>query len=198
MKPPNKRSPEERRAEFEAAALPFMRSLYNAALYLTRRPVDAEDLLQDTYLRAYDRFDDFAPGTNCKAWLFTILHSVFVNKARKAQREPRGMTVEELEQRYYRWIESSAHPAARQGQVPTEEALSAKLAEALGELPEPFRSVVVLVDVEELTYEEAAAALACPVGTVRSRLFRARRLLFGALHDYAAENGYLTDLKKKE
>jgi RNA polymerase sigma-70 factor (ECF subfamily) len=190
--------PEQRRAEFEAAALPFMASLYRAALYLTRRPEDAADLLQDTYLRAYRRFDDFTPGTNCKAWLFTIQHSIFVNKAKKAQREPRGMTIEELEQRYHRWLPPSLLTGFPLSQGQTDTGFSHKLTEVLRELPEAFRSVVVLVDVEELSYEEAGAALGCPVGTVRSRLFRARRLLAAALHAYAEETGYLRGSKKKE
>jgi RNA polymerase sigma-70 factor, ECF subfamily len=192
--------PELRRAQFEAAALPFMGSVYRAALYLTRRPEDAEDLAQDTYLRAYRSFEDFTPGTNCKAWLLTILHSIFVNKARKAQREPRGRTIEELEQRYHRSLQTPAQPEfpPATGEGPAETGVSQRLAEVLRELPEAFRSVVLLVDVEELSYEETAAALGCPVGTVRSRLFRARRLLSAALRAYAEETGYLKDAKKKE
>jgi RNA polymerase sigma-70 factor, ECF subfamily len=193
----SKSNQEQRRAQFEAAALPFMGPLYGAALHLTRRPEDAEDLLQDTYLRAYRSFDDFTPGTNCKAWLFAILHSIFLNKARKAQREPRGMTIDELEERYQRWLPPSSPAAFAPSQGQADSGLSRKLADVLGELPEAFRSAVVLVDVEELSYEEAAAALGCPVGTVRSRLFRARRLLSAALRAFAEENGYVKGSKKE-
>lgn len=192
-------NPELRRAQFEAAALPLMGSLYRAALYLARRPEDAQDLLQDTYLRAYRNFEDFAPGTNCKAWMLKILHSIFVNKARKAQREPQVATIEEMEQRYQRWLDKPAQPPLSPAEHASSESdLSPEFAEILHRLPEAFRSVVVLVDVEELSYEEVAAALACPVGTVRSRLFRARRLLFAALSGYAEETGYLKGPKKKE
>lgn len=188
-----------RRAQFEAAAVPLMGSLYSAALYLARRPEDAQDLLQDTYLRAYRNFEDFAPGTNCKAWMLTILHSIFVNKARRAQREPVALTIEELEERYQRWLrntpESSPPP---EGQSGPQAGLGPRLSEILDQLPEAFRSAVVLVDVQELSYEEAAAALDCPVGTVRSRLFRARRLLSAALRAYAEETGHVRGPKKKE
>lgn len=183
-------NPELRRAQFEEAALPLMGSLYSAALYLARRPADAEDLVQDTYLRAYRNFEDFAPGTNCKAWMLKILHSIFVNKARKAQREPRAATVEDLEQRYQRWLQPSGSSFSPMPGS-SEPGLSPRLVEILHQLPEVFLSAVVLVDVEELSYEEAAAALGCPVGTVRSRLFRARRLLFAALRAHAEEMGYL-------
>lgn len=191
--------PALRRGQFEAAALPFMGSVYRAALYLTRRPEDAEDLAQDTYLRAYRSFEDFTPGTNCKAWLLTILHSIFVNKARKAQREPQGRTIEELEQHYHRSLQSPPTEPAfllAAGEGAAETGLDQRLGEILRELPEAFRSVVLLVDVEELSYEETAAALECPVGTVRSRLFRARRLLAAALRAYAEDSGYL-DPKRK-
>ena len=93
---------ENKRAQFEATALPFMRSIYNTALCLTRRPEDASDLVQETYLRAYRTFPNFTPGTNCKAWLFTIVYSVFVNKYRKEQREPESVSIEELEEKFHR------------------------------------------------------------------------------------------------
>lgn len=183
---------EDKRARFEATALPFMGVLYRTALRLTHRPEDASDLLQETYLRAYRGFDGFAPGTNCKAWLFAVLYSVFVNRYRKSQREPKAVSIEELEQRYHVWL------TARDGGDPVLVAEAAagrwaarEVEEALRRLPESFRSAVLLVDVEELSYEEAAAALECPVGTLRSRLFRARRLLFATLQEYARQTGHL-------
>ncbi len=182
---------ETKRARFEAAAVPLMKSVYNTALRLTRRPEDASDLVQETFLRAYRTFESFVPGTNCKAWLFTILYSVFINRYRKRQREPASVSLDELERRFHR------EPAAlnlsldaMKGEAGIE-AAEPEVNLALRELPETFKSVVLLVDVEELSYEEAAAVLRCPVGTVRSRLFRGRKLLFIALQDYARRAGYL-------
>jgi RNA polymerase sigma-70 factor, ECF subfamily len=175
----------DRRARFEAAALPWMRALYGMAFRLTHGSDEASDLVQETYLRAFRSFESFSPGTNCKAWLFRILYSVFVNRFRKAQREPAGMSIDELEKRYQAWVESGGGPGAPTSFTDSE------VEEALRQLPESFRSAVLLVDVEELSYEEAAAALDCPVGTLRSRLFRARRLLSAALSSYALRNGLL-------
>lgn len=184
--------PAGRRARFEQTALPHLRRVYNVALRLARRPEDASDLVQETYLRAYRGFDRFQAGTNCKSWLLTILYSVFVNKYRKQKREGQRVPVEDLEDGFHRAlatetaeVEWSALRAANLDS-PGEE-----VAKALAELPESFRVAVLLVDVEELSYEEAAAALHCPVGTLRSRLFRARKLLFMALTDYARRAGYL-------
>ena len=178
-------------ARFEAVALPFMNALYNKALHLTRSPEDAGDLVQETFLRAYRTFANFAEGTNCKAWLFTILYSIFVNQYRKAQRKPDTVSIDELEETYHRgladpqWDEDFAVLAGSEldWQGP-------EVSQALGKLPEDFRAAVLLVDVEELSYEEAAAALSCPVGTLRSRLFRARRVLFVELRDYARKMGF--------
>src|SRR5687768_11794736 len=173
----------EKRIRFEATALPFMGALYATALRLSRRPEDASDLVQETYLRAYRTFDNFAAGTNCKAWLLTILYSVFVNRYRKAQREPRSVSIDELEKGYHAWLTADGaanSPLAFDGRV-----TDGQVEDALRQLPESFRSAVILVDIEELSYEEAAAALGCPVGTLRSRLFRARKLLSSALRGYA-------------
>lgn len=177
--------PPERHQRFEAEAMPFMKAVYNTALRLTRREEDAGDLLQETYLRAYRTFDAFTPGTNCKAWLFTILYSIFVNRYRKARREPAMVSIDDVDEKFHRMLRGTA--AAPAGQ---ERWTDAEVEAALGGLPESFRSAVLLVDVEELSYEEAAAVLACPVGTVRSRLFRARKLLSVSLQDYARRAGY--------
>jgi RNA polymerase sigma-70 factor (ECF subfamily) len=179
-------------ARFEAAALPFVNALYNKALHLTRNPEDASDLVQETFLRAYRTFANFAEGTNCKAWLFTILYSIFVNQYRKAQREPDTVSIDELEATYHReltdasWDDDFAILAGSEldWQGP-------EVSRALGKLPEEFRAAVLVVDVEQLTYEEAAAILNCPVGTLRSRLFRARRVLFVELRDYARKMGFI-------
>jgi RNA polymerase sigma-70 factor, ECF subfamily len=178
----------DKRARFEATAMPFMRTVYNTALRLSHRPEDASDLAQETFLRAYRTFDGFTAGTNCKAWLFTILYSVFINRYRKEQRSPPAISIEALEKRYHVHLKTAAglDPLVGEGSW-----ADPHVEDALRQLPEAFRSAVLLVDVEELSYEEAAAALGCPLGTLRSRLFRARRLLFGALQDYARETGHL-------
>lgn len=172
-----------RRKEFEAAAIPFLTATYNFGLRLTRRPEDARDLVQETYLRAYRTFGNFQQGTNCRAWLFTILYSVFVNRYRKERREPKSVSVEELEERFHQVL-TADEPAGTASWTDPE------IESALADLPETFRSAVLLVDVEDLTYEEAAAAMDCPVGTLRSRLFRGRKLLYTALQAEARRLGY--------
>lgn len=180
---------DDRRRQFEALALPFMQRLYNAALRLTGDADDAADTLQDTYFRAYRTFDNFRPGTNARAWLFTILYSVLINRRKKRRREVGPFSAEELEQRFERYVEQPPHdgvgqPEAWGAQWPGE------VERALRALPETFRAAVLLVDVEELSYEEAAAALQCPVGTVQSRVHRGRRMLHAALTEYARRAGY--------
>lgn len=176
------------RAQFEAEALPFMRSIYNTALSLTRRPEDAGDLVQETYLRAYRTFSNFTLGTNCKAWLFTIMYSIFVNRYHKERREPESVSVEELEENFHRLLATAEWDPylAQDARV-----MASEVNQALNKLPESFRLAVLLVDVEEMSYEEAAAILNCPLGTLRSRLFRARKLLFLELHPYALKKGYV-------
>lgn len=179
----------ERRLAFEALALPFTRNLYGAALRLTRRPEDASDLVQETFLRAYRTFDNFVRGTNAKAWLFTIQYSVFVNRYHKERRAPVSVPLHEIDERYLGSI-GEADPAMGAWLLP-ERATGEAVDSALREIPESFRSAVLLVDVEELSYEEAAAVLGCPVGTVRSRLFRGRKLLFVRLREHAQKTGYV-------
>lgn len=180
-----------KRAAFESAALPFLRPVYNFALRLTRAPEEARDLVQETYLRAYRTFGNFRQGTNCRAWLFTILYSIFVNRYRKERREPKPVSVEELEERFHEVLVAEPRGEDRSWSDPEVEA-------AVAGLPESFRSVVLLVDVEDLTYEEAAATLKCPVGTVRSRLFRARKLLYVALQDSARRLGYRKEASESD
>ena len=168
---------DRRRARFEAEALPWMRSLYGFAVRLARNPEEASDLVQESYLRAFRTYDNFVPGTNAKAWLFRILFSVFANDRRKRRRQ-RVLALEELEPHFDR----AAMEAWRNGRGAARAVESAAaLEEALACLPEEHRAVVLLVDVEGLTYGEAAEALQCPVGTIRSRLSRARRSLFAVL-----------------
>ncbi len=187
--------PSTRRARFEATAVPLLAAVYAAARRLARgRAEEAADLTQETYLRAYRTFEGFTPGTNCKAWLLTILYSVFVNRYHRAQREPEALEPEAIERRFEQLARSGGH----EQDVETDlirylDGAGPEVRSALDRLPEAFRAALWLVDVEELTYEEAAQALGCPVGTVRSRLFRGRKLLFLELADYARRSGYLKD-----
>jgi RNA polymerase sigma-70 factor, ECF subfamily len=180
-----------KRELFEATAIPFMRALHNTALRLTHDAHDAADLVQETFLRAYRTFANFAPGSNCKAWLFTILYSIFINQYRQAKRRPRIESVEELEERFHHFVQAPGDPAS---DITTVEGWgwrwSPEVERALRELPEQFRAPLLLVDIEGLSYEEAASVLGCPVGTVGSRLHRGRMSLFALLQEYAHQAGY--------
>jgi len=180
----------DRRARFEAETLPLMPAVQRFALRLVRRPEDARDIAQDSYLRAFRTFENFRPGTNAKAWLFTIVYSVFVNRWHKERRES-SVSIEELEEEFPRLL-AVEDPAAIRESLSTRPAdwAQPEVDAALRRLPEAFRSALLLVDVEELTYEEAAAALGCPIGTLRSRLFRARKALYVALREFAVRAGY--------
>jgi RNA polymerase sigma-70 factor (ECF subfamily) len=184
----------ERRAKreaFEAEAIPFMRALHNMAIRLTQDPHDAADLVQETFLRAYRTFDNFVPGTNCKAWLFTILYSVFVNQYRQAKRRPRVESLEELEERFHHFAQAQQDPELDMAAVEGWGwRWSPEVERALRQLPEDFRAALLLVDVEGLSYEEAASILGCAVGTIGSRLYRGRMGLFALLRDYASQAGY--------
>jgi RNA polymerase sigma-70 factor (ECF subfamily) len=185
---------ETRRAEFEAAALPYMGALYNTARRLTHGSDDAGDLVQETFLRAYRTFDNFTPGTNCRGWLLTIMYSVFINHYHKTRRQPATLSIDDLDGRFQQYLESSedAGDAATTADVRGLR-MNPEVERALRELPEDFRAPVLFIDVEGLSYDEAAEVLRCPVGTIRSRLYRGRRLLFAALRDYAAAMGFRSE-----
>ena len=183
--------PDAKRAQFEATALPFLKALYNAALRLSGGSEDAGDLVQETYLRAYRTFENFVPGTNCKAWLFTILYSVFVNSRKKERRAAFPLPTDELEQRYSEVAAATGGLPADTAPLMPDERWGPEVDRAVRLLPEGLQAAVLLVDVEQLSYEEAAGALGWPIGTLRSRLFRARKQLFAALQPYAREVGYL-------
>jgi RNA polymerase sigma-70 factor, ECF subfamily len=173
---------DQTRARFEQEALPHLRAVYNTALRLVRRDADARDLVQETVLRAFRTYEGFTSGTNARAWLFTILYSVFINRYRREQRDPDVLSMDDLQERFQREFRAPAEAS-----VPATTA--ARVEAALAALPEAFRAAVVLVDLEDLTYEEAATALGCPVGTLRSRLFRARKLLADQLRTFAPQGG---------
>lgn len=175
--------PADKRSAFETVAVPHMTVVYNRSLNLARRQDVAADLTQETFLRAYRTFDNFAPGTNAKAWLLTILYSVFVSRYRQEQRQPNVVALEEADHH--------ASPAGEQAvTMDSRMWASDEVHAALEKLPETFRTVLLMVDVDELTYEEAAAALRCPTGTVRSRLCRARKMMHAELQEYARGRGF--------
>ena len=194
MTPKRKLDIDAKRAEFESTALPFMNGVYQTALRLTHGSDDAGDLVQETYLRAYRTFENFAPGTNCRGWLLTILYSVFYNEYHKARRQPTAVSIDDLEARFQRYLESADDAGEAAATLPVAGAsgvrMNPEVALALGRLPEEFRAAVLFVDIEGLSYDEAAMVLECPVGTVRSRLYRGRRLLFASLQQYAATLGF--------
>ena len=178
--------PETKRARFEAAAVPFTGRLYSAARRLTGSEDDAADLVQETFLRAYRTFENFQPGTNCRAWLFTILYSVFLNE--RARHRPTLLSAEQLD----------TVAAPDEAVAPGDSPWSLEVERALTRLPSAFRAAVVLVDVEELSYEEAAAAAGCLIGTLRSRLFRGRKLLGAMLRDHARHAGFPSPTETSE
>jgi RNA polymerase sigma-70 factor (ECF subfamily) len=182
-------SRDDRRARFEEVALPVAPALYRTAHRLSRRAEDARDLVQETFLRAYRTFDSFAEGTNARAWLFTILYSIVANRWRAEGRVPGEVPMETLDPSGERVL-ASREPDAEQALLSRLDA-TPEIDRALRALPETQRAAVLLVDVEELTYEEAARVLDCPVGTVRSRLARGRRQLLVSLTEYARRTGVL-------
>jgi RNA polymerase sigma-70 factor (ECF subfamily) len=175
-----RRSPEpgsnQERATFEADALGHLDALYRAAVRLTRNPADAEDLVQDTFVKAFRFAHRFKPGTNLKAWLFAVLHNTQRNRRRTAAREPVEIDRDEVGM-----AEASGAEAETPEQILLRSAVSADVQAALDSLPEPFRQAVWLRDVEEFSYRDMAKMLAVPVGTVMSRISRGRRLLYQRL-----------------
>jgi RNA polymerase sigma-70 factor (ECF subfamily) len=169
------------RAAFEAEALASVDSLYRTALRLTRVPADAEDLVQETYLKAFRAADQFAPGTNLRAWLFTILHNTARNRARDRARESVTVDSDAVDQAADAPSYGLSTPVATPEALLLRETLTPELQAAVDELPEAFRQAVWLRDVEEFSYAEIADMLNIPVGTVMSRISRGRRMLFDRL-----------------
>jgi RNA polymerase sigma-70 factor (ECF subfamily) len=175
------------RADFEQEAMPHLPALYGVAMRLTRHEGDAEDLVQEALLRAYRFFDSFEPGTNCKAWLFRILHNVFCNRYREREREQEILgEAESSDANLAQFVSAGADD--------TETALlgrmvSADVERALAAVPTEFRMAVILADLEDFSYKEIAEIMECPAGTVMSRLYRGRRILQKLLYDYAVEQG---------
>jgi len=185
-------SPFERKERFERDALIFANPLYSAALRYTRNQQDAEDLVQDTFAKAFNSFHQFEPGTNLKAWLYRILTTTFINTYRKDQRRPQ-ISDGELED--WQIFEAASH-TSDQGKsaedVVLENLPDGDVKEALAAIPEDFRMVVYYADVEGYSYKEIAEIVGVPTGTVMSRLHRGRRLLRASLTEYAKSRGITT------
>ena len=187
-------------ATFTAQAMEYMPSLYSAALRMTRNAADAEDLVQETYLRAYRGFGSFQAGTNLKAWLYRILTNTFINRYRAAQRRPDETDLDEVED-FYLYRRLGGLEGARASRSAEDELLDVltegEVREAVESLPEQFRLAVLLADVEGFSYKEIAEILDIPIGTVMSRLHRGRRALQKRLYEFAAGRG-LVDRRGEE
>jgi RNA polymerase sigma-70 factor (ECF subfamily) len=179
------------RAGFAREAMQYAPQLYGAAVRMTRSRTDAEDLVQETYLRAYKGYDNFEPGSNLRAWLFRILTNTFINSYRAKQRRPQETELNDVEDLYlYRRVSGAASASAEETLM--EMFTDDEVKQALEDLPEAFRLPVLLADVEEFSYKEIAAMLDIPIGTVMSRLHRGRKAMQKALADFATERGLLS------
>ena len=185
--------PRGKQEEFETVVLEHLHTLYSTALRLTRNPSEAQDLVQETLLKAYRFFERFEPGTNVKAWLFTILRNTYINIYRKTVRQQEQIDFESIEPFYadtanepeWEWTDQEALAAMLRYLVQDD------VKRALDALPEVYRIVVLLADLAELSYKDIATIIGCPEGTVMSRLFRGRRLLRKSLQEFARKSGYV-------
>ena len=165
--------------------------LYNTALKMTKSPEDAEDLVQETFVRAYRFFDKFEKGTNCKAWLFKIMRNNFINRYRKKAREPARVDFDEVENTYS--TELKRDVLSDESELDADKIFETMVEDdvknAMDFLPEEFRTAIILSDIEGLSYQEIAETLDCPIGTVRSRISRGRKVLQKKLYDFARKKG---------
>ncbi len=188
-----------RQRSFEEQMLPHLDALYRSALSMTKNAGDADDLVQETYLRAFQFFDQFEGGTNARAWLFRIMTNLYINSYRKRAREPERLSYDEMEDFYlYNRLSDSAgsfsggSAVSTGGQTPEEAVVQQiqveAIREAIDRLPEEYRETVIMADLNEFTYQEISDILQIPIGTVRSRLSRGRRLIQRALWAYSNDN----------
>ena len=182
----------KKQQDFRAEMIPHLDALYNFALRLTTDPTDAEDLVQDTIVKAFRFFNSYEKGTNAKAWLFRILKNSYINNYRKKSKQPYQVDYDEVST-YYETVRSEQSDTTDMEDIMYRELLDDQVTRALEKLPEDFRTVVLLCDVEGFTYEEIANMLDVPIGTIRSRLHRGRNLLRAALMEYADQKGYNRD-----
>lgn len=182
----------KKQKDFDEEIIPHMDALYNFALRLTTDPNDAEDLVQDTIVKAYRFFSSYEKGTNAKAWMFRILKNSFINNYRKSSKKPSQVDYDEVSS-YYESVRAERTETSDLESLMFREMMDDDLSEALTRLPEDFRTVVLLCDVDGYTYEEIANMLDVPIGTIRSRLHRGRNLLKTELLEYAKKRGYTGD-----
>ena len=180
----------QRYSDFEKEAIPHMNALFNFALRMTGDEDDADDLVQETYLKAFRFFDKFEKGTNCRAWLFRILKNSYINDYRKVTKEPSKVDYDDV-QNFYETIKSDEVNSSHYEMDAFNNLLDDEISTAIKSLPEDFRTVIILSDIEGFTYEEIAGFVDIPVGTVRSRLHRARKMMYAQLYDYANDRGFV-------
>ena len=186
--------PHKRRQEFEEVALPHLDGLFSLALSLTRNAKDAEDLVQETFLRAFRFFDSYRTGTNIRAWLFRILRNTFINRYRAQKIRPEEVDFGKIEATYEQMIDEnflSRNQPPTPEQVVMDRTLDGEVQQALEQLPDEYRLVVWMALLEEMSYKEIAAALSIPLGTVMSRLHRGRKMLQASLLEFAQRQGIL-------
>lgn len=182
----------QKQSEFQQEIIPHLDLLYNFALRLTTDPVDAEDLVQDTVVKAFRFFSSFEKGTNAKAWLYRILKNSYINNYRRKTKRPTEIDFDEVAP-FYDSIRAEHTESTDLEQKIYNQLMDDDVSSALGSLPEDFRTVVTLCDIDGFTYEEIANMLDVPIGTIRSRLHRGRNLLKAELSEYAKRRGYLPD-----
>ena len=184
---------------FEADALPLLDQLYGAAVRMTRNPADAQDLVQDAYMKAYQAFGSFKEGTNLKAWMYRILTNTYINSYRKAQRRPTESSADEMTD--WQLAETAKHDSVGLESAEVEALKNIpdkRIQDALMSLGEDYRMVVYYADVEGLAYKEIAEIMDTPIGTVMSRLHRGRKQLRSTLKDVAAEHGIVTEAARNK